>query len=171
MMVAISCLVQLTNLNMNPSTAFWSEVFSNSVAIVGIIVVIVYPFMIGIIYLKTFKSARPMPSMDDLEIDEIYDTFGTLNRVKIEKEFYTTDHLKRFQDTYGILTFEVDFFKTGAIAAILSPLVLILRRLVISVALVMLIKQPILVLWIVTLTSIAVLGFELNHLPRLTRLE
>ncbi len=95
----------------------------------------------------------------------MFHTFGTIDRNRIQRENYTKDHHNAFLEKYGTMIVGVDLERVGVYATILTPLVDLLRKLAIALAICFYTDYPTFVIFVVNFSSLVHLMFVLFFVP------
>ena len=135
----------------------------------GILIMIIhvlFPILIGIIYSKKIKSLPVKPDVHDLmSIEQLQDIYGTLDVDLINRTVQMKTAHNTFMNRYGGLLNGVSLERISRKVAISTPIVYILRKLVVSVSLIYLGDQPALQIILLVKLSLAMLAFNLHARP------
>ena len=105
---------------------------------------ILFPILIALVYIKKLKSLPVKPDVHDLmSIEQLQENYGTLDIDLINRTVQMKTAHNTFMNRYGGLLNGVSLERVSRRVAILTPIVYILRKLVMSVSLIYLEDQPV----------------------------
>ena len=140
-------------------------------SICGVCLAVFFPLAILYIYKVNVTATKALPNPDELDYEQIFDTYGTIDVQKIEKSYFTEKNYNKFKLQFGALNAEVDLEKVGVYGYILTPFVQMLRRFGIVLVVTMLTDKPIVVGASLFLINSFAFVFEAHFLPNIEKIE